>query len=64
MAYGDESMKLIKSIEAKNLDLKVTTNGKRFYVEENGKKVCESVNLKSVMQYFDIAYNQYLQRNH
>ncbi len=56
--------KVIKSIEAKNLNLKVTTDGKRFYVLQDGKTVCNSKYLDNVMYYFDIAYNQFLQRNH
>lgn len=56
-------MKLIKSIETKNICLQLLTEKEYYFVHEDGKKVCQTKLLDAALSYFDIAYNQFLKRN-
>lgn len=56
-------MKQIKSIEMKNLVLKVNELGGWFFVELNGKRLMTSKQLDKILFYFDVCYTDYCKEN-
>lgn len=53
----------IKSIEMKNLVLKVNEVNGWYFVELNGNQVMTSKQLDKVMYYFDVCYSDYCKAN-